>query len=438
VSYAQATMRSMRSTSFLTRLLALGAAGLAIRLGYALGVMGGRDVRGDGREFHFLTNVLGSEGRYLQPFRFLFEHGTAIPTAEKPPLYPAVLAPFSAIGLDTVQAQRVISCVMGAAAVVLIGLLARRVAGDRVGLVAAGLAAIYPPLVMLDASLRSESLYAPLIALALLLAYRLRDRPGVLRAAALGVAIGLAALTRSEALLLVVLLGVPLALLLPPGTRLRPAIAVVAGCALVVTPWLARNWIVFDRPAAISTNEGGLLAGANCDAAYYSQLIGTWACFPRDDPAWGTNEALISSKQRKRAIDYAGDHAGRLPAVVGVRVLRVWDLWDPRDAAEFEAGIADRHIRAQQASMVALYLMAPLAIVGAVVLRRRDAPLWLLAAPVVLVTLVGATSYGSTRFRVAAEIPIVVLGSVALVAGWDRLRQRGAAGSATTKVTLRS
>jgi hypothetical protein len=219
---------------------------------------------------------------------------------------------------------------------------------------------------------------------------------------------------------------------------LRPAVAVVAGCALVVTPWLARNWIVFDRPAAISTNEGGLLAGANCDAAYYSQLIGTWACFPRNDPAWGTNEALISSKQRRRAIDYAGDHAGRVPAVVGVRVLRVWDLWDPRDAANFEAGIADRHIRAQQASMLALYLMAPLAVAGAVVLRRRGERLWLLAAPVLLVTLVAATSYGSTRFRVAAEIPIVVLGSVALVAGWDRLRARRAAGSSPPKVALGS
>ena len=76
--------------------------------------------------------------------------------------------------------------------------------------------------------------------------------------------------------------------------------------------------------------------------------------------------------------------------------------------------------------MLALYLMVPLAIVGAVALRRSGRPLRLLLAPVVLVTLVGALSYGSTRFRVAAEIPIVVLGAVALTAGWDRLRARQA------------
>jgi 4-amino-4-deoxy-L-arabinose transferase-like glycosyltransferase len=384
--------------------------------------MGGREVHGDGRQFHFLAEVLGGEGRYLQPFRFLFQHGTAIPTAEKPPLYPAVLALPSALGLDTVQEQRALSCLMGAATVLLIGLLARRVAGERAGLVAAAVAAVYPPLVMLDASLRSESLYAPLIALTLLLAYRLRERPALLRGLALGVAIGLAALTRGEALALVVLLALPLALLLPSGRRLRPALAVVAGCLIVVTPWLARNWITFDRPTAISTNEGGLLAGANCDAAYYSPLIGTWACFPRNDPAWGENEALISSKLRARAIDYAGDHGSRLPAVVAVRVLRVWDLWDPRDAALFESQIADRHIRAQQLSVLAIYVMAPLALAGAVMLRRRGEPLRILVAPIVLVTLVAAATYGSTRFRVAAEIPIVVMGSVALLAAWDRVR----------------
>lgn len=419
-------MRIPRPLSFRAGLLAIGAAGLAVRLVYALGVMGGREVRGDGRQFHFMANVLADDGRYLQPFRFLFQNGTAIPTAEKPPLYPTVLALPSWLGLDTVTAHRATSCLMGAAAVVLIGLLARHVAGPRVGLVAAAIAAVWPPLVMLDASVRSESLYAPLIALCLLLAYRLRERPGAGRAAALGAAIGFAALTRSEALALVVLLAAPLLGLLPRAVRLRAAAAVVVGCLVVVGPWLARNWIVFDRPTAISTNEGGLLAGANCPSAYYTELIGTWACFPRNDPRWGENEAVISAHLRRRAIDYAGDNSGRLPAVVAVRVLRTWELWDVRDAALFESQIADRHIRAQQASVAALWIGVPLALVGAVLLRRRGAPLRMLAAPVVLVTLVAVASYGSSRFRVAAEIPIVVLAAVTAATAAERARRRSA------------
>jgi 4-amino-4-deoxy-L-arabinose transferase-like glycosyltransferase len=399
----------MRKRPFATRLAAVAGVGLAIRLVYALAVMGGREPRGDGREFHLLANVLADTGRYLQPFQYLYLHHT-VPTTEKPPLYPALLALFSWVGLDSYAAHRVVSCVLGAGAVVLIGMLGRRVAGDGVGLMAGAIAAVYPALWMLDASLRSESLYLPLIALVLLLAYERRF-------VWLGIALGLAALTRSEALLLV-----PLLLVAMPRPRLRPALVVVACCLVVIAPWLARNWITFDQPTGISTNEGGLFAGANCPSAYYTPLIGTWACFPRNDPAWGENEAVISGHLRGRAFDYATDHAGRVPAVVGVRVLRVWDLWSPADASRLEASIADRHIDAQRAAMASLYLLIPFALAGAVVLRRRGEPLGILVAALVFVTLVAALSYGSTRFRVAAEPAIVVLAAVGIAAGWRRLR----------------
>jgi hypothetical protein len=396
----------MRRRPFATALAAIAGVGLAIRLVYALAVMGDRRLTGDGNEFHFLANVLADTGRYLQPFQYVGLHHT-VATTEKPPLYPGLLAIPSALGLDSVNAHRVVSCVLGAAAVVLIGMLGRRVAGDRVGLIAAGIAAVYPALWMLDASVRSESLYLPLIALVLLLAY---DGRGWL----LGAAIGFAALTRSEAFLLL-----PLLL---PWRRPKLAVAMVAGFVVVVTPWLVRNWITFDQPTGISTNEGGLFAGANCHSAYYTALIGTWACFPVNDPAWGENEAVISGHLRRRALDYASDHAARVPAVVGVRVLRVWDLWRPRKFALFESQIADRNLRAQQAAQIALYVLAPFSVFGALTLRRRGQPLRILLTPIVFVTLVAALSYGSTRFRVAAEPAIVVLAAVGSAALWDRWR----------------
>src|SRR5213080_1223024 len=219
----------MRKRPFATRLAAIAGVGLAIRLVYALAVMGGREPRGDGREF----NVLADSGRYLQPFQYLYLHHT-IPTTEKPPLYPTVLALPSWLGLDSYAAHRVVSCVLGASAIVLIGLLGRRVAGTRIGLVAAAIAAVYPALWMLDSSLRSESLYLPLIVLVLLLTYARRF-------VWLGVVLGLAALTRSEALLLV-----PLLLFALPPPRLKPALVVIASCFVVIAPWLARNWITFN------------------------------------------------------------------------------------------------------------------------------------------------------------------------------------------------
>ena len=43
-----------------------------------------------------------------------------------------------------------------------------------------------------------------------------------------------------------------------------------------------------------------------------------------------------------------------------------------------------------------------------------------------IVLLVALLTYGSTRFRVAAEPAIVVLASVGLAAAWDRARRRTA------------
>src|SRR5215210_4859359 len=132
------------------------AAGLALRLVYALVVMRGVPVGGDGLEFHILANQLADGDGYIQP---LIVSPGRVATADKPPLYPLLLALWSWIGLDSIGAHRVVSSLVGVATVVAAGLLGRRAGGDRVGLIAAAIAAVYPPLVVLDGSLRSESLY---------------------------------------------------------------------------------------------------------------------------------------------------------------------------------------------------------------------------------------------------------------------------------------
>ena len=82
-------------------------------------------------------------------------------------------------------------------------MLGHRAGGERLGLLAAGLCAVYPLMIAVDGALMSETLYGPLIAIVLLAAWRLLDHPGAWIALGTGAAIALAALTRSEALLLV-------------------------------------------------------------------------------------------------------------------------------------------------------------------------------------------------------------------------------------------
>jgi 4-amino-4-deoxy-L-arabinose transferase-like glycosyltransferase len=400
---------------FVLRLVLISAGALAIRLLYALVVMADVPASGDGYQFQLLARIMAEEGKYLHPVASLRE-GTEIPTAEKPPLYPAYVALVHLLGWSSYEAQRAASCLLGAAMVGVVGLVGREVNGERTGLIAAGLAAVYPMLVVLDGSGRSESLYVLLLALILLLAYRLARTPRWPTAAALGAVTGLAALTRSESIAYLFLIAAPAVWMARPGRRdrLRLLGVVLAAFAIVIAPWQVRNLTTFERPVALSTNEGGLLAGGNCGLAYYGVGIGTWPCFPSLGPTLERDESEVSWRLRREAFDYMGEHLDRLPLVMGVRVLRTWELWDTRDQASIEINISERHLRAHQAGVLALFLLIPLAVWGAVRLRRMGKPLSLLLAPIVLVTVLSALTYGTSRFRAAADVSLVLLGAVAI------------------------
>lgn len=401
--------------SFRGRLAAIVGLGLGLRvLNAALLADDATGPAGDIIFFHSAANLIAEGHGYIAPYTLVAE-GRSLPTAEHPPLWPFLLALASELGATGHLAHRLVGCLMGAGALVAIGLIGRRVAGEPVGLVAAGIGAAYPVLIGADGSLMSESLYGLGIAATLLAAYRLLDRPTAGSAVLLGLAIGLSALVRGEALLLLALLAGPVAWRAGPGRLPRLALAVAAAAA-AIAPWTARNWATFDRPVLISTNESTVIVGANCHATYSGPDIGFW----RDDcrtPIRETNEAVRAARFRREGLEYAADHVERLPLVAAVRVLRTWGAYQPRRQVSFAEG---RHRRVEQAGVLAYLVLLPLAAYGALLLRRRGEPLAILLAPVLLVTLTSIAAYGYTRFRHAAEISLVVLAAVAVTHLWER------------------
>jgi hypothetical protein len=109
--------------------------------------------------------------------------------------------------------------------------------------------------------------------------------------------------------------------------------------------------------------------------------------------------------------------------VLGVRVLRSWELYRPRQQWTIERFFEGRDLRVEQIGVVMYFVLGLLGIAGALRLRSRGQPLRILLAPFVLVTLVSLGAYGFTRFRVAAEPALVVLASVTLAAAAARLRR---------------
>ena len=385
--------------SFTGRLALVGVGALGIRIAAALGA---RDnlVQGDAMVFHQVAQHLADGDGFRQAFE-------DAPTAEHPPGWEVLLAAADLVGGNGYTAHRLIGAVLGTVTVVLIGLLARRVGGDGVGVVAAILAAVYPMLWSADVSLMSETLYGVFLVGALLAA---QSRRFVL----LGALLGLAALTRGEALLLVPLLLVPLA-----WRNWRAMALGVAAFLLVLAPWTIRNLTTFDEPVLISGNANGIWIGANCPATYSGELIGYWRFQCYLPPKPGEDESEFYLRQRDAGLEYAYDHASRLPAVVGVRLLRLVDAWDRKQALYINA-LEGRGTESTRWGIRMWWLLAPMAAAGAFLVRRDR---WILLAPVVMTVAVAAVTYGTTRFRFAAEPSVCVLAAVALVALRTRMTQ---------------
>jgi hypothetical protein len=395
-------------------LILITAAGLGLRLLYAYALVKARPVLGDALEFEQQANLLAAGHGIIQPFQWLLHH-RAIASADKPPLYLLLEAGLSLLGGRSWRWHDLVGIGAGTVTIPVVFFLGRRLAGSRVGALAAALCATYPLLIAADGSLRSESLFALLVTGSLLAALRARERPDARRLAALGVLVGLASLTRGEGLVLILLLPFAVA-------RWRGVAVSAAACLIVLMPWFVRCWVVFGRPVLISTNTGGLLAGANCRSTYGGQLLGQWDlnCLPPDR---FLNEEREAAELRSVGLRYARAHASRLPVVLAARLGRSFELFRPAQGWEFEAFYEGRSLPVDRLGVFVYWMMAPLALAGAMLLRGRGGPWGVLLAPVAMVAVVSLTAYGFTRFRVAAEPALIVLAAVALGTLGGRIRQ---------------
>jgi hypothetical protein len=385
---------------------------------------------GDANAYHLLANNLADGRGYIRPFD-LAKFGRVVATAEYPPGFPFFLSLLARLGVRSVEGQRLGMAVVGSGTVVLVAYLGKRAAGATVGLAAAVIAAIYPMLFLPEATLMSESLFVFLVALALVLAYAAGDSPSWLRFVALGVVLGLATLTRAEAIVLAAFLVVPLAWRLRDVSfwrRVGTAALVLAVAAVVVLPWSIRNYRTFDEFVPVSNSLVQIVDGANCRLTYSGPYLGSWrSTFGNADARGrecfegfngrepGFDEAEAAARSRRDGIDYITSHAGDLPKVAVARWLRTFGLFRPGQQTELEA-LEGRPLDWERAGTFLYWLLAPLAIGGLVLLLRRHATVWPLVAALVTVTVSTVITYGTQRFRITAEPAIVVLAATALVA----------------------
>lgn len=219
----------------------------------------------------------------------------------------------------------------------------------------------------------------------------------------MGIAAGLAMLSRGELVLVVPLVALPLVLHGAPTWRRRPAMfgIVVGAAGIVVGPWIGFNLVRFKEPEFITTEFGAALSATSCDDESES------------DRAW-----------RRAALAYRRGHLDRLPGTVAARVGRLWDVYRPMQNLQFDTHFEQRGEIPSRLNMVAHYRSLPFAAIGLVALRRQRVPIWPLLAMAMTGTLAAAIIWGGTRLRITIDVALIVAAGVGLATASRSARRR--------------
>jgi len=219
---------------------------------------------------------------YRQLAENLVAHGTFgvgdRPTAYRPPLWPLLLVP-CVLGSEGVEFRlALLQFVLGLATVGLVWQLARRWEVGRTAWVAPLLVAVDPILLRQSTVVMTETLATLLAALSLVALSAAAEKLTIRRAIGAGICLGLAALCRPTFLPWLALMPI-LFFIGVQGRRVagfKQGVLVLAGGALVLAPWVVRNFATFGKPIIGTTHGGYTLLLGNNPSFYEYARNGAW------------------------------------------------------------------------------------------------------------------------------------------------------------------
>ena len=249
----------------------------------------------------------------------------------RPPGYPLLIAVADLV-LPGSREQAVIIAqhLIGAGVAVGVLLVAWRLFGKAPAIVAAIIAVLSPQMLAIEHAVLSDFLFTVLVfagIAALALAVQ-EEQPALRRLAVVGVLFGAATLVKPLGQVLVVVVPIVLILSLPRRRyALRASLAATLAMAAVVLPWIAHNFIRFDR-AVISTIGDQALFWRAFDGPHALPFAGhdtqTRWVRRRYERAAAGGPPIGVWKLRGELVrrGYSPDAASRLPKKLAIRAIR--------------------------------------------------------------------------------------------------------------------
>jgi len=353
------------------------------------------------------------------------------------PLYPYFLSLFYRVIAPDPGIARIAQSLIGVVATALVYSLAHRSFGVRAGVIAAAACMLHGPMLFYENLLLQESLWMAL-GLAAAWSVLVPQRRPLLQAVCAGLLIGTAALGRATAL---AMLPVVFAVLRQQrGARIRPAVACLLACGVVIAPVVVRN--AQQGAVAITTNGGinfyaGNGPGANGrfreppGVAFFRNPVFTSPEVPpalaaralRVDAIAGTNAAADSRAWTARTWQSIGQSPARF---VELMLRRAWLISQAREIAQVE----NYSFHAQRLPLLRLLLVDfgwlwPFALLGWWSGWRSARSRTLAVAGFMVAALFTClVFFVTTRYRLAAVPFVAVLAGHGLSSGVGWVRSR--------------
>jgi hypothetical protein len=381
-------------------------------------------VRSDGFLYHYEALRLADGLGYTSTIG-------GVEVATHPPGWVTLLAVVSEAGGRSMRTHQLTGLVIGLGVILIAGLVGRRCAGRRVGVIAAFLAASYPGFWVLDVQILSEPLGLALVGVLILVLADLWERPTLARVVLAGMISGALILVRSEMLLLLGLGVAPIVLLNRRITVRRRVVwtgAAAVTAVLWMAPWTIHNLGRFEEPVPLSHNVGQTLLNGNCPPETFGEdRIGSYdfKCENRlrlQQP--DIDESQKDIEARNLAFENMRDNLERLPATVLARYGRLVGVFRPVQTVGFQATFMGSATWPVWAWVTSFWVIAPVAAYGSVLMRRAGRFQWPLVAPLLIIVLGTTIAFGDPRHHTPADLGIVVLAAVALGHWFRRCTKR--------------
>lgn len=256
------------------------------------------------------------------------------PTAHWSFIYPLYLAGvYSLFGYHPLAA-RLLQAILGGVLMCLLAYrIGRRVADESTGLAGAALAAGYGYFIYYSPALMTETFFIVLVLLSLSLSLGLAGTPSPVRWVGMGLALGMAALLRQTALILVPVLLLWLAWRLsgqavPRWHFALPVVVIV----VVVMPWTLRNYRVYGRFLLLNSNAGYALFASN-----HPRLGTDWRnegiAVPVPRELAGRNEAELDRALTGRGIGFIVADPERYLRLTLDKTQEYFRFWPTRESS---------------------------------------------------------------------------------------------------------